>query len=174
MNKVKILQKGNKILKEIAKEVPFQEIKGKKIKNILKRMTEALAEKKEGVAIAAPQIGEPLRVFIVNGNVWRLKESAFTPENQKLSNKPPIVFINPVIKKISKKKQIVYEGCLSVEKVYGTLKRPEKLTIEALDENGKKFVIGTTGLLAQIIQHEMDHLSGILFTDKAVKLEKVT
>jgi len=172
--KVKILQKGNKVLKEIAKEVPFQEIKKRKIKNVLKKMAEALAEKKEGVAIAASQIGEPLRIFIVDGNIWRLKESAFTPENQKLPKKPPVVFINPVIKKISKKKQIVFEGCLSVERVYGALRRPEKLTIEALDENGKKFTTGASGLLAQIIQHEMDHLSGILFTDKAIKLEKVT
>jgi peptide deformylase len=171
--KAKIVQKDNKILRMTAREVPFQEIKEKKIKNILKKMTEALAEKKEGVAIAASQIGEPLRIFIIDGNIWLLKESAFTPENQKLPKKPPVVFINPIIKKISKKKQIVFEGCLSVERVYGALRRPEKLTIEALDENGKKFVIGTAGLLAQIIQHEMDHLSGILFTDKAIKLEKV-
>lgn len=171
---MKIIQKNNKILREIAKEVAVKDIGGKKIKNVLKKMTEALAEKKEGVAIAASQIGEPLRIFIVDGNIWLLKEKVFAPENQKLPKKPPIVFINPVIKKISKKKQIVFEGCLSVEKVYGALRRPEKLTIEALDENGKKFVIGTAGLLAQIIQHEMDHLSGILFTDKAIKLEKVT
>jgi len=173
--KVKILQKGNKVLKEIAKEVPFQEIKGKKIKNVLKKMAEALAEKKEGVAIAASQIGEPLRIFIVDRNVWELKEGAFAQgKKEQLSKKPPVVFINPVIKKISKKKQIVFEGCLSVERVYGALRRPEKLTIEALDENGKKFTTGASGLLAQIIQHEMDHLGGILFTDKAIKLEKVT
>jgi peptide deformylase len=171
--KIKIVQKDNKILRMTAKEVPFQEIKGKKIKNILRKMAEALAEKKEGVAIAAQQIGEPLRVFIVDGNVWELKEKMFN-QKEPLPKKPPVVFINPIIKKISKKKQIVYEGCLSVERIYGTLKRPEKLTIEALDENGKKFVIGAAGLLAQIIQHEMDHLNGILFTDKAIKLEKIT
>ena len=173
--KIKIVQKDNKILRMTAKEVPLREIKGKKIKNILRKMAEALAGKKEGVALAAPQINEPLRIFIVDGNIWLLKEKVFAPENQKepLPKKPPVVFINPVIKKISKKKQIVYEGCLSVERIYGTLKRPEKLTIEALDENGKKFAIGTAGILAQIIQHEMDHLSGILFIDKAIKLEKV-
>lgn len=169
---VKIIQKNNKILREIAKEVAVKDIGGKKIKNILKKMTEVLAGKKEGVAIAAPQIGEPLRIFIIDGNVWKLKEKMFN-QKEPPPKKPPVVFINPVIKKISKKKQIVFEGCLSVERVYGALRRPEKLTIEALDENGKKFVIGTAGLLAQIIQHEMDHLSGILFTDKAIKLEKV-
>jgi len=173
--KTKIVQKDNKILRMTAKEVPFEEIKGRKIKNILKKMAAALTDKKEGVAIAAPQIGESLRVFIIDRNVWELKEGAFSQEKkEQLSKKPPRFFINPVIKKASKKKQIVYEGCLSVEKIYGALKRPEKLTVEALDENGKKFVVGTTGLLAQIIQHEVDHLNGVLFIDKAIKTERVT
>jgi len=171
--KIKIVQKDNKILRMTAKVVPSEEIKRKKIRNILKGMTGALAEKKEGVALAAPQIGELLRIFIIDRNVWELKDKAFIEGEKKLPEKPPLVFINPIIKKLSKKKQMVYEGCLSVEKIYGTLKRPEKLTIEALDENGKKFVIGAAGLLAQIIQHEMDHLNGILFIDKAIKLEKL-
>lgn len=170
--KIKIVQKDNKILREIAKEVAVKDIGSKKIKNILKKLAEALAEKREGVAIAASQIGEPLKIFIIDGNVWKLKEKIIE-HKEELSKKQPIVFINPVIKKISKKKQMVYEGCLSVERVYGTLKRSEKLTVEALDENGKKFVVGAAGLLAQIIQHEMDHLGGILFTDKAIKLEKL-
>jgi len=157
-----------------AGEVSPEEIKRKKIKSVLKKMTKALTEKKEGVAIAAPQIGESLRIFIIDRNVWNFKEKAFKEGEKKFPDKPPVVFINPVIKKISKKKQIVNEGCLSVERVYGALKRPEKLTIEALDENGKKFVIGAAGLLAQIIQHEIDHLNGILFTDKAIKLERIT
>ncbi|MCX6731655.1 MAG: peptide deformylase [Candidatus Parcubacteria bacterium] len=93
--KVKILQKGNKILKEIAKEVPVGDIGNKKIKNILKRMAGALAEKNEGVALAAPQIGELLRIFIIDGNVWELKEKAFN-QKEPPSKKPPVVFINPV------------------------------------------------------------------------------
>ncbi len=151
--------KDNKILRQKAKEVAQKEIGGKKIKDILRRMEEILAESKEGVALAAPQIGEPLQIFIAK---------KLTPDvgfN---------VFINPQIKNFSKKKQIVPEGCLSVEGVYGAIKRAEKLTVEAYDEKGKKFTRGASGLLAQIIQHEMDHLNGILFVDKAIKLEKIT
>jgi len=168
-----IIQRGNKILKMTAKEVLVKEIGGKKIRSIIKKMTEALASKKEGVAIAAPQIGELLRIFIIDGNVWKLKEGAFIGGEKQFPEKSPIVFINPVIKKISKKKQLLLEGCLSVENVYGEIKRAEKITVEALDENGKKFNTGAAGLPAQIIQHEMDHLNGILFIDKAVKLEKI-
>jgi len=170
---VNIVQKNNKILRGIAKEVALKDIGGKKIKEIIKNMSEALNSKKEGVAIAAPQIGESLRIFIVDGNIWKLKEKIFSLDSKKIPPAPPVVFINPVLKKISKKKQLVNEGCLSVEGVYGSLKRAEKITIEAFDENGKKFVRGLSGLLAQIVQHEVEHLNGILFIDKAVKLEKI-
>lgn len=169
---VKIIQKNSKILRGVAKEVAVKDIGSAKIKKIIRKMDEALASKKEGVAIAAPQIGESLRIFIIDGNVWQLREK-ITEQKQELPQKPPVVFINPVIKKMSKKKQDVYEGCLSMDKFYGTLKRAEKATIEALDENGKKFVYGAAGLLAQIIQHEIDHLNGVLFIDKTKKLEKI-
>jgi peptide deformylase len=162
---MKIIQKENQILRPKAKEVLIKEIESKKIKNIISRMKEVLAKSKNGVAIAAPQIGESLRIFIV-------KKEIESPNGDSIS-KRPLVFINPVLKKISKKKQIVPEGCLSVEGVYGVVKRAEKLTVEAYDEKGKKFFRGASGLLAQIIQHEIDHLNGILFIDKAIRLERV-
>lgn len=170
---MKIIQKNNKILRTPAKGVMPAEIKSKKIRGVIKKMADALVERKEGVALAAPQIGQPLRIFIIDRNVWELKEKIFN-QKEPPSKKPPIVFINPVIKKISKKKQLVSEGCLSVERFYGMLRRPEKITLEAFDENGKKFSRGVSGLLSQIIQHEIDHLNGVLFTDKVIKLEKVT
>ena len=83
------------------------------------------------------------------------------------------VFINPKITKISKKKQAVKEGCLSVIGVFGAMQRAEKVTVEAYNEKGEKFSRGASGLLAQIIQHEMDHLNGILFIDTATNLEKI-
>lgn len=163
---MKIIQKENKVLRQIAKEVPFREIKSRKIKDIIKKMSEVLAVSENGAALAAPQIGESLRIFIVDKDAL-LPRKAEKKQKQKVV---PWIFINPVIKKISKKKQIVPEGCLSVNGIYGTVKRAEKLTIEACDENGKKFTRGASGLLAQIIQHEVDHLNGILFIGKAIKL----
>lgn len=162
---MKIIQKNEKVLRQIAKEIPPEEIKGEKIKNIISRMEKALSQSKEGVALAAPQIGESVRIFIV-------KHPVLNSETSDVKKKPPMVFVNPIIKKISQKKQTVHEGCLSVEGIYGAIKRAEKLNVEAMDENGKKFTRGASGLLAQIIQHEIDHLNGILFIDKAIHLEK--
>ncbi|KKT21302.1 MAG: Peptide deformylase [Parcubacteria group bacterium GW2011_GWB1_43_8] len=173
-----IVQTGDKILRETAKEISLADIKTPKIKKILTQMTDALSVAKDGVALAAPQIGIPLRIFIVlkeyteNKTAQELKEiqEKKTPKQ----NKPEIVvFINPKITKISKKKQAVKEGCLSVTGIFGTVSRAEKVTMEANDEKGEKFSRGASGLLAQIFQHEMDHLNGILFTDTATNLEKL-
>ncbi len=161
-----IIQKGNKILRQKAKEVPVKEIKNKKIQSIIKRMAEILSAAEDGVALAGPQIGESLRIFIVKQPILGSKTSG-------ADKKPPLVFINPVLKKISQKKQLVNEGCLSTMKIYGVIKRAEKVKVTAYDENAKKFTRGASGLLAQIIQHEIDHLNGILFIDKAIRLERV-
>ena len=143
-------------------------------------MTKALSAAKDGVALAAPQIGIPLRIFIVlkeyteNKTAQELKEIQGKKDKAPEQNKSEIiVFINPKITKISKKKQTVREGCLSVIGTFGAITRAEKVTVEAYNENGGKFTRGASGLLAQIFQHEMDHLNGILFTDTACNLEKI-
>ena len=85
-----------------------------------------------------------------------------------------MVFINPQITKLSRKKVWVPEGCLSVRWLYGETPRREKATIRACDEHGKPFTRGASGLIAQIFQHETDHLNGVLFTDTARNIEKIT
>jgi len=83
-----------------------------------------------------------------------------------------LVFINPKIFKLSREKDWVPEGCLSVRWLYGKTYRSKKATVEAYDKNGKKFKMGGSGLLAQIFQHETDHLNGILFTDHAKDIKE--
>ena len=175
-----IIQTGDKILRETAKEIALTEIKTPKIKEILKKMTAALSKAQDGVALAAPQIGLPLRIFIVCKIYTDQKTMRKMAEKEKKAGKKlsPAefgfdVFINPKITKISKKKQTVKEGCLSVTGVFGIIARAEKVTVEAYNEKGEKFTRGASGLLAQIFQHEMDHLNGILFTDTAHDLEKI-
>ena len=175
-----IVQTGDKVLRETAKEIALTEIKTPKIKGILKKMTIALSNAKDGVALAAPQIGLPLRIFIVLKEYTENKTAKELKEIQEKKEKSPeqkktetAVFINPKITKISKKKQTVKEGCLSVTGVFGIIARAEKVTVEAYNEKGEKFTRGASGLLAQIFQHEMDHLNGILFTDTAHDLEKI-
>jgi len=169
-----VVQTGDKVLRETAKEIGLTEIKSAKIKKILAQMTKALSAAKDGVALAATQIGVPLRVFIVLKEYTENKTAQELKEIKEKKVKPEIVvFINPKITKISKKKQTVREGCLSVVGMFGAITRAEKVTVEAYNEKGEKFSRGASGLLAQIFQHEMDHLNGILFTDTARNLEKI-
>ncbi|MFA6076614.1 MAG: peptide deformylase [Candidatus Paceibacterota bacterium] len=175
----KILQKNEKVLRQIAEEVPISDIKTAKIKKILKEMSEALKSQSDGVAIAAPQIGYALKIFVVSGKVFaknfikKEEENLLLNENNLVSKVEEekeindLIFINPKISKLSREKEWMPEGCLSVRPLYGKTWRSTKATIVAYDENGKKFTRGASGLLAQIFQHETDHLKGILFIDHA-------
>jgi peptide deformylase len=167
---IKILQQDNPILRKTAHEVLLKDIGSKKIQNILDDMSQALIEQGDGVAIAAPQIGVSLRIFVVSGKIF--EEDFIRGEiKKKKSIHKDIVFINPIITKRSKDKKALPEGCLSVRWLYGMTKRATKCTVEAYDDSGKQFVYAGTGLMAQIFQHEIDHLDGILFSDHAKDLK---
>ncbi len=157
-----IIQKENPILRQSAEAVPQESITTPKIQSVLQVMSAALASADDGVALAAPQIGESLQIFIVAGKM--INEE--TPP-------PDLVFINPKIIKMSRTKKVMEEGCLSVRWIYGHVKRAERVSVEAYDRDGKKFVHHGSGLLAQIFQHEMDHLSGTLFIDKATDMQEI-
>lgn len=163
-----IVQKENPVLRETAKEVPEKEITGAKIKKVIRDMKKALATQGDGVAIAAPQIGVALRIFVVAGKIFEENfiRGEGLPEGKEPSF-PDLVFINPVITKTSKTKRWMHEGCLSVRPLWGEVERFTHATVTAYDETGKKFTRGAGGLLAHIFQHETDHLDGVLFIDKA-------
>ena len=163
---VQIVQKGNSILRKKAEEVPLDSIASKKIKDLIAKMKKAILETEEAVAVAAPQLGQSLKIFVIS-------EYVLSPTREKQKKDfGYLVFINPKILKKSKKQKVLTEGCLSVPHIYGVVKRAEKIKVEAFDENGRKFIKSGGGLFSQVIQHEMDHLEGILFIDKAIKLVK--
>lgn len=173
----KILQKEAPVLRKIAVNISISDISSSKIRSVINQMKEALESQDDGVAIAAPQIGHSLRIFIIS---HRVDEIIAEVKTTKVKNKAredftskDLIFINPIIKKISKEKETIEEGCLSVRHLYGQVSRSKKATVVALDENGNKFERGGTGLLAQIFQHEMDHLDGVLFIDKAQNVEEI-
>lgn len=166
----KILQKNSKILRQKAKPVPIEDIRDRRIQGIISRMKKAVAAEDDGVAIAAPQIGESLRIFVVSGRALAIMDKKRDPGTNGLDY-PDLVFVNPEITKLSKRKRKMEEGCLSVRWLYGKVVRSERATVRAYDENGEKVERGASGLLAQIFQHEVDHLDGVLFIDKATDLE---
>lgn len=159
-----IVQIGNKVLEQSAVKVPLENITTQNIKKVIRRLKKAVHTEKDAVAIAAPQISERLRIFVVSGEVFKNDDEEEAPV---LSD---MVFINPTIIKLSRKKILIDEGCLSVRGKYGKVKRSIKATVRAYDEHAVRFERGGSGLLAQIFQHEVDHLNGILFTDKAIDI----
>ena len=158
----KIVQVGHNTLREQATPVPVADIKTPAIQNIIRDMFDALHKEVDGAALAAPQVGVPLRIFVLSERVF-----GEASNHEAASKDPHFVYINPVIIKRSKRTHTVDEGCLSVRGKYGTIDRATHVTIEAYDEHGKKFTRGAGGLLAQAFQHETDHLDGVLFTDSA-------
>lgn len=158
-----IIQDPNPILRAQAIPVDLASVGSNEIKKVISDMQQALHREPDGVALAAPQIAVSLRLFIVAGFVFDIKKKNIT--GTKTADK---VFINPeIIKKSKETKWIPGEGCLSVRWKYGTAKRHKQVTVRAYDETGKEFLFPCSGLLAQIMQHEIDHLNGTLFIDHA-------
>lgn len=162
---IRIVQDGNPVLRACAQAVPLKDISSAKIQKIISDMKKAMESQKDGVAIAAPQIGVPLRIFIVSDIIMKEADAEYKSIGRDL------VFINPEITRLSRGKHEVEEGCLSVRWKYGKVSRSIKATVSGHNELGEKVVRGASGLLAQVFQHETDHLDGVLFIDKAFDIK---
>ena len=144
---LRITKLGEEVLRKKSVPVLPEEINDE-FRALLSEMFTTMDEA-NGVGLAAPQININKRFFVVTADddVRR-------------------VFINPEIISTSTELSEYEEGCLSIPKIYETIVRPAKVTVQALDENGKHFTLDAEGLLARIIQHENDHLDGIVFIDR--------
>ncbi len=158
-----VVQDGDAVLRKKALAVAPELIGGKTITAEIQKMKDILALEYDGVAIAAPQIGYSRRIFVVSGRAFQEKPSDPLPAD--------MVCINPEIVKRSSKTELMDEGCLSVRYHYGQVKRHTNVSLQYTDEQGSVHLRGAGGLLAHIFQHEIDHLDGILFTDKVHNLE---
>jgi len=150
-----IITEPNKLLRQISKPV---EVVGKEEKNLMDDMLDTMYAAK-GIGLAAIQIGVPKRIVVMD----------LSKDGEK---KEPRYFVNPVIKRKDPLKATYEEGCLSVPNQFAEIDRPSKCDVEYLDYDGKKKLLKAEGLLATCIQHEMDHLEGILFIDYLSKLKK--
>jgi peptide deformylase len=151
----KILTEPDKLLRQISKKVKKIDKEEKKLMDdMLETMYAA-----NGIGIAAIQVGVPKRIIVMD-----LGKDA--------KNKKPMYFVNPVIQQKGLDKSKYEEGCLSVPEQFAEVERPNKCEVEYLDYNGKKKLLKADGLLATCIQHEIDHLEGILFIDYLSKLKK--
>lgn len=147
-----IREVGDELLRKKSRKI---EVVDDKVRQLLDDMYDTLKASNDGIGLAAPQVGVLKRAIVIDlgeegdGKVYKL--------------------VNPVITK-AKGEQVCREGCLSVPGVLGDVVRPKEVTVEALDENGKEVKIKAKDLMAIVFSHEIDHLDGILFTDKATEL----
>ena len=150
-----ILTERDQILRQISK--PVEKV-GKKEQQLMDDMLETMYAA-NGIGLAAIQIGVPKRIIVMD-----------ISKDEK--NKKPMYFINPIIKNKDTSTSTYEEGCLSVPNQFAEIDRPKNCDVEYLDYNGEKKLLKAEGLLATCIQHEMDHLEGILFIDYLSKLKK--
>ena len=162
-----ILAYGDPILrkkgKEISKEHP-------KLDVLLENMFETMYEAK-GIGLAAPQIGLSIRLFIVDASPFEDDED-FSEEEREFLSTFKQVFINARIIEETGDEWAFNEGCLSIPDIREDIFRNEKIVIEYYDENLKKYTKKFKGIIARVIQHEYDHIEGVLFTDKLSPLKK--
>lgn len=161
-----IVQDGDPVLRATAETLPEELFNTPTLAALIRDMSEALDAEPEGVALAAPQIGVSYRIFIV-----RKDRTLSAEEIEKLGDatRTPVVevYINPEIVKTSRRRTRADEGCLSVRGIYGTTRPHERVTIKARGADGSHLMRGAGGLMAQIFEHEINHLNGILFIDHA-------
>lgn len=156
-----VTQVGNKVIREKVKEVSNPGTKT--VKKIVKDLVDSMRHHNL-VGMAAPQIGKGLRIFVTEIKKTKLRKDVGSENIDPLR-----IFINPKILSTSKKELKGWEGCGSVAaaNLFGMVKRPTSIVVEAVDENGEKFQLKASHLLARVVQHEMDHLDGIVFVDRA-------
>lgn len=150
---MEVIKYGNLTLKEQAKEIDqFDD----ELKNIADHMYETMI-KEDGIGLAAPQVNLLIRLIVID----------LGEEFERLD------LVNPVILEASDETESANEGCLSIPGVYAPVERSAKLKVKAQDLTGESFTIEAEGLLARAIQHELDHLNGVLFVDRISKLDKL-
>ena len=162
-----IVAYGDSVLRKTGKEIDKDY---PKLKELLDNMFETMYNAM-GVGLAAPQIGIPIRLFIVDATPFSDDEDLSKEERELLKNFKK-VFINAKIIEETGKEWIFNEGCLSIPDIREDISRNDTIKIEYLDENFDKKTEEYNGLIARVIQHEYDHIEGVLFTDKLSQLKK--
>ncbi|QTN33040.1 peptide deformylase [Akkermansiaceae bacterium] len=166
-----IVQYGDPILRKQCKPVGDT---GPALRELVGNMLETMAEA-NGVGLAAPQIGEDLQLAVIDVShdpecVSYLKVNG---EDAEIADIMPLVFINPTLE-YGQEKEMEYEGCLSIRNIRCEVRRPAEVKATLPQIDGSTLVIETDGLLARALQHEIDHLNGILFVDRLSAVGKVS
>lgn len=139
------------------------------VRAVAERMV-VLMHEAEGIGLAAPQVGLSWRMFVVHIPSNDEHSADATPPE---ATGTPRVFINPVLRQPEGRWELGAEGCLSLPEIRGEVSRPERITVSALDEHGNPFSLAAGGLLARCLQHETDHLDGVLIIDRMTQMSRI-
>src|SRR3954466_6866919 len=164
--RMKIVQVGDPVLRQEARTLSKEEIRSREIQDLIAAMRETMYDA-PGVGLAAPQIGLPLRLAVIEDKPEYLKDAppAFLKERER-KPVPFHVIVNPQLKVGDGEKVSFYEGCLSLAGFTAVVPRARSVRVECLDHRGEPKVIEASGWYARILQHEIDHLNGTVYIDR--------
>jgi peptide deformylase len=165
---LKVARMGHPVLRAKASAVPPGEIRSARIQRLIDDMFETMREY-SGIGLAAPQVHESVRVFVAG-----LQEPAGPITTLTGDDMPLIALVNPQLTPIGEKVDEGWEGCLSIPEIRGLVPRAHEITIDAFDRRGHRIQLTASGLPARVVQHETDHLDGVLFFDRMRRFETLT
>ena len=160
MSILKVARMGHPVLRTRARSLELDEIGTPRIQRLIDHMFETMHDS-QGIGLAGPQVHESLRLFVAG-------------VDDEEGTMPPVVFINPESTPIGSDVEEDWEGCLSIPDIRGRVQRATDMRIRALDRHGKPISMTVNGFPARVIQHETDHLDGVLFVDRMTSFESLT
>ena len=163
MSILKVARMGHPVLRAKARAVDRSEIKGAAIQKLIDDMIDTMVEY-HGVGLAAPQVHESVRLFV----------AALDADTDEGERREPIVIINPEIIPVGSEIVEDWEGCLSIPDIRGRVPRAREITVRAFDRKGDRIEITAHNFAARVIQHETDHLNGVLFFDRMRSFDSLT
>jgi peptide deformylase len=169
MSILKVARMGHPVLRARAKPLDPADIKSQRIQQLIDDMFDTMQEY-QGVGLAAPQVHEGVRLFVA-GFAPRRDEDEDDDED---GGVPLMALINPEISVVGRETQNDWEGCLSIPDVRGRVTRAQEISVKAFDRKGRRVQMNARGFTARVIQHETDHLDGVLFLDRMESLETLT
>jgi peptide deformylase len=162
---LKVARLGHPVLRAKALPVPAAEIASPRIQRLIDDMFETMVEY-AGIGLAAPQVHEGLRIFVAG-----VRKAEVTTPMTDDHDMPFISIINPEVVPVGQSTSSGWEGCLSIPDIRGEVPRPDSVRLRAYDRTGRRIELVAEGLPARVIQHETDHLDGVLFFDRMTSFE---
>lgn len=170
---LKVARMGHPVLRAKARPLDAAEIRSREVQQLIDDMFETMAEY-QGVGLAAPQIHESVRLFVAGLPAGVDEDDEEGEEEDDREEMPLIALINPEITVVGREVTEDWEGCLSIPDIRGRVPRAHQIVARGYDRNGKRVEIKAAGFSARVIQHETDHLDGVLFFDRMESFETLT